>query len=117
MMMKKYIPVTFSKDEINYFTLAIVLKIIDDANVPENVFFYREYFLGTELFIEETYFLNTIVKIKNALSDNSFNSEFRPFVTDLLTVLKNTVESGVKSVGLADNFKVNLTPYYFKTLK
>ncbi len=115
-MKKKYIPVTFSKDQINYFTLAIVLKIIDNANVPETVLFYREYFLGTELFIEEKYFLNTIDKLKNALSDNSFNREFRPSVSDLLSVLKNTIDNGVKFVELADTFKIKLTPYYFKTL-
>ena len=116
MMKKKYIPVTFSKDEINYFTLAIVLKVINRVTTPETFLFYREYFLGTELFIEEKYFSDSVAKIKDALFENSINEEFRKPLSDLLAVLTGTVNSGVKFVELADTFKKNLTPYSFKVI-
>ena len=115
-MKKKYIPVTFSRDELNYFTLAIVLKVINDVQGSESFLFFREYFLGTELFIEEKYFSDSVDKIKNALFENSINIEFRKPLTELLEVLVNTIESGVKFVELADTFKVKLTPYYFKLI-
>jgi hypothetical protein len=115
-MKKKYIPVTFSRDELNYFTLAIVLKVINDVQDSESFLFFREYFLGTELFIEEKYFLDSVNKIKDALFENSINIEFRKPLTELLEVLLNTVNSGVKFVELADTFKDKLTPYYFKLI-
>ena len=109
-------PVTFSKDEINYFTLAIVLKVINTIKDPEVILFYREYFLGIELFIEEKYFLESVSRIKDALSDNTVNSEFRKPLAEVLEVLANTINSGVKFVEPADTFKNKLTPYSFKTI-
>jgi hypothetical protein len=113
---KKYIPVTFSKDELNYFEMAIVIKVIDDARVNKSLFYFREYHLGIELFVEEKYFLNSVEKIKTSLSEKTVNSEFRQALTELLTVLTTTVDSGVKFVELADEFKVKLTPYFFKVM-
>ena len=115
-MKKRYMPVTFSKDEINYFTLAIVLKVINKTNDPESILFYREYFLGIELFIEEKYFLDSVNKIKDALSDNTVNSEFRKPLAEVLEVLTNTINSGVKFVEPADTFQKKLTPYAFKVI-
>lgn len=115
-MKKKYIPVTFSKDEINYFTMAIVLKVISDVKGSESLLYFREYILGIELFIEENYFLEAVEKIKNALFENTINAEFRKPLTELLEVLQNTVNSGVIFVELADTFRKKLTPYYFKII-
>jgi hypothetical protein len=115
-MKKRYMPVTFSKDEINYFTLAIVLKVISNISDAESILFYREYFLGIELFIEEKYFLDSVKKIKDALSDNTVNSEFRKPLVEVLEVLTNTVNSDVKFVEPADTFKNKLTPYSFKVI-
>ena len=115
-MKKRYMPVTFSKDEINYFTLAIVLKVISNVKDPDCILFYREYFLGTELFIEEKYFLESVGKIKDALSDSTVNSEFRKPLAEVLEVLTNTINSGVKFVEPADTFKNKLTPYSFKVI-
>jgi len=116
MTKKRYIPVTFSKDELNYFTMAIVLKVIGDIKDPESLLFFREYHLGVELFIEEDYFLTAVNKIKAALFDNTINTEFRKPLTEFLDVLLNTVNNGVKFVELADTFREKLTPYYFKTI-
>jgi hypothetical protein len=116
-MKKKYMPVTFTKDELNYFTLAIILKIINNPNKdPEAILFFREYYLGCELFIEEKYFLESIEKIKTALFEHTFNIEFRKPVTEFLDVLTNTIENGVKFVEPAEIFKKKLSPYYFQTL-
>jgi len=115
-MKKKYIPVTFSKDELNYFTLAIVLKVIDNIKGSDSLLYYRDYFLGTELFIEEKYFVESIAKIKLALSENTVNKEFRKPLTEFLDALLNTVNSGVVFVELADAFRSKLSPYYLKTL-
>lgn len=115
-MKKRYIPVTFSKDELNFFTLAIVLKIINNIKEPDDMLFFRDYHLGTELFIEEKYFLESVEKIKNALFEHSFNPEFRKPINEFLQVLTNTVDSGVKFVELADTFRGKLTPYHFQVL-
>jgi len=115
-MKKKYIPVTFSKDELNYFTLAIVLKVIDNVKGTDLLLFYREYFLGTELFIEERYFVESVARIKSALSENTIYIEFRKPLSEFLEVLLNTVNSGVIFVELADAFRSKLTPYYFKVI-
>ncbi len=116
MKKKKYIPVTFSKDEINYITLAIVLKVISDVQGTESLLYFREYILGIELFIEEKYFLDSISGIKTVLSENSVNVQFRKPLSDLLEVLVNTIDSGVKFVELADTFRAKLTPYYVKVI-
>ena len=68
-MKKKYIPVTFSKDEINYFTLAIVLKVIGDVKGTESLLYFREYILGIELFIEQKYFSHYFTR-RNVMIDH-----------------------------------------------
>ena len=115
-MKKKYIPVTFSKDELNYFTLAIVLKVIDNVKGTEALLFYREYFLGTELFIEERYFVESVAKIKAALSENTVYKEYKKPLSEFLEALLTTVNSGVIFVELADSFRSKLTPYYPKVI-
>lgn len=115
-MKKKYIPVTFSKEELNYFTLAIVLKVIDNVKGTESLLYYRDYFLGTELFIEEKYFTESVAKLKNALSENTINRQFKQPVSEFLEVLLNTVNSGVIFVELAEAFRAKLTPYFFKVI-
>lgn len=115
-MKKKYIPVTFSKEELNYFTLAIVLKIIDNVKGTDCLLYYRDYHLGRELFIEEKYFIESVAKIKNALSENTINKQFKKQVAQFLDVLLTTVNSGVIFVELAEAFREKLTPYFFKVI-
>ena len=114
-MGSKYSSFSFTKHTFRLFTTIVAHRVIEDITGTEKMLCFGEDSFGTNILIEEEYFVNSINRLKNYISLKGENTQIQKLASDLISDLYGETNFGNilthNFVEISESFRKKCMPY------